>query len=142
MRRTYRKDIVEQDKQRQQKIAIQQSTELLQAKKQERHQLQQQSLQAVTVEEKRLYSMKLDRCNSAITKILSRLKNLGVEEKRGRPKKATGEHYQEQRKKFTAHLQLNTIDYLQQLKTNGKIPNISAFLDELVAAHEKKNSEL
>lgn len=138
MRRTYRKDIVEQDKQRQQKIAIQQSTELLQAKKQERHQLQQQSLQAVTVEEKRLYSMKLDRCDSAIAKISSRLKNLGVEEKRGRPKKADGERYQEQRKKFTAHLLPETMAYLQQLKASGSIANISAFLEELIAEHRKK----
>lgn len=50
-------------------------------------------------------------------------------------------HYQEQRKKFTAHLQLRTVEYLQQLKTSGNILNISAFLDDLVSEHEKKNSE-
>ena len=141
MRRTYRKEIVEHDKQRQHEIAIQQSTELLQMKKRERQQLQQQSLNAVTIEEKKLYSLKLDRCDSAIAKISSRLKNLGVVEKRGRPKKADGERYQEQRKKFTAHLQMDTLEYLKQLKTNGFITNISAFLDELVAEHQKKNSE-
>ena len=141
MRRTYRKEIVEQDKQRQEQLAIQQATEILQVKKQERQQLKLQLQNATTMEEKRLYSVKLDRCNSAIAKISSRLKNLGVEEKRGRPKKATGEHYQEQRKKFTAHLQLHTVEYLQQLKTSGNISNISAFLDDLVSEHEKKNSE-
>lgn len=141
MRKTYRKEVLEQDKQRQQQLAIQQATEILQMKKQERQQLQLQLQNAITMEEKRLYSVKLDRCNSAIAKISRRLKNLGVEEKRGRPKKATGEHYQEQRKKFTAHLQLHTVEYLQQLKTSGNISNISAFLDDLVSEHEKKNSE-
>ena len=34
--------------------------------------------------------MKTNRCNSAITKILSRLKNLGVEEKEGDRKKLLG----------------------------------------------------
>ena len=138
MKRFMRKEIVQADKDRQNKIAIQQSLELLQAKKQERQQLQQQLLHAVTVEEKRLYSVKLDRCNSAITKISSRLKNLGVEEKRGRPKKADGERYQEQRKKFTAHLLPETLAYLQQLKATDSIANISAFLEELIAEHRKK----
>lgn len=133
-----RKEIVQADKDRKKKIAIQQSLELLQVKKQERQQLQQQLLHAVTVEEKRLYSVKLDRCNSAITKISSRLKNLGVEEKRGRPKKADGERYQEQRKKFTAHLLPETLAYLQQLKATDSIANISAFLEELIAEHRKK----
>lgn len=85
--------------------------------------------------------MKLNRCNSAIAKVSSRLKNLGVEEKRGRPKKADGERYQEQRKKFTAHLQPSTIEYLQQLKANGSINSISEFLDELIESHQKKNNE-
>lgn len=138
MKRFMRKEIVQADKDRQNKIAIQQSLELLQVKKQERQQLQQQLLHAVTVEEKRLYSVKLDRCNSAITKISSRLKNLGVEEKRGRPKKADGERYQEQRKKFTAHLLPETLAYLQQLKATDSIANISAFLEELIAEHRKK----
>lgn len=141
MRRTYRKEVVEQDKLRQQKFAIQQASDMLQVKKQEQQELQKQLLQTSNIEENRILTLKLDRCESAITKISSRLKNLGIEEKRGRPKKADGERYQEQRKKFTAHLQMDTLDYLQQLKANGAIANISAFVDELVAEHQKKNSE-
>lgn len=137
----YRKEIVEQDKLRQQQFAIQQASEMLQLKKQEQLQLQKQLLETNSVEEKRIITMKLDRCESALAKISSRLKNLGVVEKRGRPKKADGERYQEQRKKFTAHLQMDTVDYLHQLKANGAIANISAFIDELVAEHQKKNSE-
>lgn len=137
----YRKEIVEQDKIRQQQFAIQQASEMLQVKKQEQLQLQKQLHETHSIEEKRILTMKLDRCESAIAKISSRLKNLGVEEKRGRPKKAEGERYQEQRKKFTAHLQMNTVDYLQGLKASGTITNISAFIDELVAEHQKKNSE-
>lgn len=141
MRRTYRKEVVEQDKLRQQKFAIQQASDMLQVKKQEQQEVQKQLLQTNRIEEQQILTMKLNRCESAIAKISSRLKNLGLEEKRGRPKKADGERYQEQRKKFTAHLQMDTFDYLQQLKTNGAISNISAFIDELVAEHQKKNSE-
>lgn len=138
MKRFSRKEIIQADKDRQNKIAIQQSLELLQVKKQEQKQLQQQLLHVASKEEEMLYSTKLDRCNSAIDKISSRLKNLGVEEKRGRPKKADGERYQEQRKKFTAHLLPETVDYLQQLKSTSAISNISAFLEELIAEHRKK----
>lgn len=141
MRRKYRKELVEQDKLRQQQFSIQQAKDLLLIKKQEQRELQKQLLQTNTIEEKRILTMKLDRCNNSIAKISSRLKNLGVEEKRGRPKKADGERYQEQRKKFTAHLQMDIFDYLQQLKSSGAISNISAFIDELVAEHQKKNSE-
>ena len=55
MRRTYRKEVVEQDKQRQQQLAIQQATEMLQVKKQERQQLQLQLQNASTEEEKSTY---------------------------------------------------------------------------------------
>lgn len=136
----YRKEIIEQDKLRQQQFAIQQASEMLQVKKQEQLQLQKQLHEIHSIEEKRVITMKLDRCESAITKISSRLKNLGVEEKRGRPKKANGERYQEQRKKFTAHLQVDTVDYLHLLKANGAIANISAFIDELIVEHKKRTA--
>jgi len=141
LRKKYRKEIVEQDKVRQQQFAIQQVSEILQIKKQEQLQLQKLLLETPSIEEKRVITMKLDRCERALAKISSRLKNLGVVEKRGRPKKAEGERYQEQRKKFTAHLQIDKLNYLQELKASGAIPNISAFIDTLVAEHQKKNSE-
>jgi len=71
--------------------------------------------------------------------ILGRLKNLDYTEKKGRPKKELADTYKANRVKFTAHLQKENMDYVQQLKENGTIPNISAFLDELIAQHQKNN---
>lgn len=127
----------EQEKQRQRTIL--QVQEQLQQKKEERIKLEHQLLHAETDQEKRTYTVRLERNESICHKISSRLKSLGVPEKRGRPKKAEGEHYQEQRKKFTAHLQPDSVAYLQALKAAGTISNISAFLDELIAEHQKKN---
>ena len=128
----------EQEKQKQRSIS--QAQEQLQLKKDERKELERQLLHAESDQEKRTYTFRLEHNHNVTVKILSRLKNLGVQEKRGRPKKAEGEHYQSQRKKFTAHLQPETVAYLQELKTAGSVANISAFLDELVAEHQKKNS--
>lgn len=128
----------EQEKQKQRSIS--QAQEQLQLKKDERKVLERQLLHAESDQEKRTYTFRLEHNQNVTVKILSRLKNLGVQEKRGRPKKAEGEHYQAQRKKFTAHLQPETVVYLQALKTAGSVANISAFLDELVADHQKKNS--
>lgn len=74
-----------------------------------------------------------------ITNILSRLKNAGHAEKRGRPKKEAADTYKANRVKFTAHLQKEQMDYVQQLKEEGTIPNISTFLDELIEQHQKNN---
>ena len=126
--------------QEKQKIrSILQVQEQLQQKKEERKALEHQLLHAESDQIKRTYTFRLERNQNAIIKLLSRLKNLGVIEKRGRPKKAEGTHYQEKRKKFTAHLLPQTVEYLQTLKTNGSISNISSFLDELVTEHQKKN---
>ena len=83
----------------------------------------------------------MEHTQRVIIKIQIELQKKGVTEKRDRPRKESSTTYKEQRKKFTAHLQLSTVEYLQQLKNNGSINNISAFLDELVAEHQKKNSE-
>lgn len=128
----------EQEKQRQRSIL--QAQDQLQQKKVENIELSRQLQLAQTEQEKRTYTFRIKRNESISMKILSRLKSLGVQEKRGRPKKAEGEHYQEQRKKFTAHLQPDSVDYLKALKAAGTISNISAFLDELIAEHQKKNS--
>lgn len=127
----------EQKKQRQRSIL--QVQEQLQQKKEERKELAQLLLHAESDHEKRTFKFRLERNKNVTEKTLSRLKNLGVTEKRGRPKKTTEERYQAKRKKFTAHLQPETVVYLQSLKANGSIPNISAFLDELVTEHQKKN---
>lgn len=128
----------EQEKQRQRTIL--QVQEQLHQKKNERMELERQLKHAQSEQEKRTFTFRLERNQNTTVKILNRLKSLGVTEKRGRPKKAEGEHYQEQRKKFTAHLQLDTVAYLQALKAAGTIANISAFLDELVVEHQKMNS--
>lgn len=129
---------IEQVKQKERSIL--QTQEQLQQKKDERLEIEHQLLHAQSDQDKRTYTFRLEHNQNATVKILSRLKSLGVTEKRGRPKKAEGEHYQEQRKKFTAHLHPQTVEYLHTLKTDGSISNISAFLDELVAEHQKKNS--
>lgn len=128
----------EQEKQKMRSIL--QAQEQLQQKKEDRKELEYQLLHAKSDQEKRTYTFRLERNQNATIKLLSRLKNLGVIEKRGRPKKAEGTHYQEKRKKFTAHLLPQTVEYLQTLKNNGSISNISAFLDDLVTEHQKKNS--
>ncbi|MEK4712064.1 hypothetical protein [Sporosarcina sp. FSL K6-5500] len=73
-----------------------------------------------------------------ITTILGRLKNAGYTDKRGRPKKEVADTYKANRVKFTAHLQKEQMDYVQQLKKEGTIPNISAFLDELIEQHRQQ----
>ncbi|KAB7666036.1 hypothetical protein [Bacillus sp. B1-b2] len=69
-----------------------------------------------------------------------RLKQLGYEDKRGRPKKIEADTYKGQRIKFTAHLLPKNMEYLKQLKESKKIDNISAFLDELIQSNRKKGS--
>lgn len=96
---------------------------------------------AQTEAEQKTFQFRMDYTQRVILKIQQELQKKGVTEKRGRPKKEAGTTYKAQRKKFTAHLQLATIDYLQLLKANGTISNVSAFLDELVAAHKKRNSD-
>lgn len=135
-----RREYLRSEQEKQKKRSILQAQEQLQQKKEERKELENQLHYAESELVKRVYISRLERNQSATVKLLSRLKNLGVVEKRGRPKKAEGERYQEQRKKFTAHLQPETVAYLQQLKADGSISNISAFIDELVAGHQKKNS--
>lgn len=122
-------------------LAIQHLQQNLMNKKQELLEHQQALVNASTEAEQKTFQFRIDHTQRVILKIQSELHKKGIVEKRGRPKKAAGTTYKEQRKKFTAHLQLTTIDYLQHLKANGHITNISAFLDELVATHEKKNSE-
>ncbi|MCP1143661.1 hypothetical protein [Lysinibacillus endophyticus] len=131
---------IKQDLIKQNELKILQLIQSLQHLKTERKQLLEHLTQAQTIQEKQLYTTRLQRAERSISSISSRLKKLGVEEKRGRPKKAEGERYQEQRKKFTAHLHPETVEYLKTLKVDGYISNISAFLDELVADHQKKNS--
>lgn len=65
-------------------------------------------------------------------KLMGRLKQLGHEDKRGRPKKVTAETYKGQRIKFTAHLLPENMEYLKQLKGSNKVDNISSYLDELI----------
>lgn len=126
------------DLEKQNELKIVRLTQSLQQRKTEQKELLGQLTQAQTLQEKQLYTARLQRAERSISSISSRLKNLGVIEKRGRPKKAEGTHYQEKRKKFTAHLLPQTVEYLQTLKNNGSISNISAFLDELVTEHQKK----
>lgn len=94
-----------------------------------------------STEQANILLARIARAESAIAKLKNQLKIRGFTEKRGRPKKEVGSTYKEQRKKFTAHLQLDTYEYLQQLKKQRTINNISAFLDELVTNYQKKNSE-
>ncbi|RKQ12139.1 hypothetical protein [Ureibacillus endophyticus] len=123
---------------KQNEMKIVQLTQSLQQKKTEQKQLQEQLTQAQNIQEIQLYTARLQRAERSISSISSRLKNLGVTEKRGRPKKEASERYQDQRKKFTAHLQPETVEYLKTLKADGIISNISAFLDDLVAEYQKK----
>ncbi|WP_342533892.1 hypothetical protein MHB40_03175 [Lysinibacillus sp. FSL K6-0057] len=74
-----------------------------------------------------------------MTNILGRLKNAGYVEKRGRPKKEVADTYKANHIKFTAHLQKEQLDYVKQLQSTGQITNVSAFLDELITQHQKKN---
>ncbi|QSB12305.1 hypothetical protein JTI58_12130 [Lysinibacillus fusiformis] len=74
-----------------------------------------------------------------LTAILGRLKNAGYTDKRGRPKKEVTDTYKANRIKFTAHLQKEQMDYVKQLQATGQIANVSAFLDELIAQHQKNN---
>lgn len=74
-----------------------------------------------------------------MTNILGRLKNAGYTDKRGRPKKEVTDTYKANRIKFTAHLQKEQMDYIKQLQATGQIANVSAFLDELIAQHQKNN---
>lgn len=67
-----------------------------------------------------------------------RLIQLGYKDKRGRPKKITGDTYKGQRIKFTAHLLPENMEYLKQLKEIGTVDNISAYLDELIQLDRKK----
>lgn len=135
--KTYRKEKMEKHQQH----AIQHLQQNLANKKQELHGYKRSLANAATETEKKSFQFRIEHTQRVIIKIQNELQKKGVTEKRGRPKKEEGTTYKEQRKKFTAHLQLTTIDYLQQLKANCTISNISAFLDELVTEHEKKNSE-
>lgn len=127
----------EQERQRQRTIL--QVQEQLKQKKKECKELVLSIKLEESEQKKKLYTFRLERTEQLIVKISNRLKNLGITENRGRPKKAVGEHYQEQRKKFTAHLQPETWTYVQSLKASGSISNISAFLDEVIAEHQKMN---
>lgn len=127
----------EQEKQKQRTILYVQ--EQLAKKKEECKVLIQRIKFEESEQKRKVYTFRLERTEQLITKLSSRLKNLGVTEKRGRPKKAVHERYQEQRKKFTAHLKPETWTYMQSLKDAGSISNISAFIDDIVAAHQKKN---
>lgn len=84
--------------------------------------------------EKRIYFQK-----QQLTAILGRLKNAGYVEKRGRPKKEITDTYKANRVKFTAHLQQEQMVYVKELQATGQITNVSAFLDELITQHQKKN---
>lgn len=67
---------------------------------------------------------------------IQQLAKLGEKaEGRGRPQKAQGQGYQEQRIKFTAWLAPENMFYLRELKSSKKISNISGFLDTLVASY-------
>lgn len=125
-----------------QQLAIQHMQQSLADKKQELQGYKLAFTNAETEQEQKTLQFRMEHTQRIIIKIQNELQKKGVVEKRGRPKKESGTTYKEQRKKFTAHLQLATVEYLQQLKNNGSINNISAFLDELVAEHQKKNSEL
>jgi len=131
---SYRKEKMEMH----QLQAIQHLQQNLANKKKELLDYKQSLANAKTENEQKTFQFRIEHTQRVIIKIQIELEKKGVTEKRGRPKKEEGTTYKEQRKKFTAHLQLFTIEYLQQLKANGTISNISAFLDELVAEHEKK----
>lgn len=124
-----------------QQLAIQHMQQRLADKKRQMQNYKREFATADTEQKQKTLQFRIDHTQRVIIKIQNELQKKGVVEKRGRPKKESGTTYKEQRKKFTAHLQLSTVEYLQQLKGNGSISNISAFLDELVAEHQKKNSE-
>ncbi|WP_105618638.1 hypothetical protein [Vallitalea okinawensis] len=64
-----------------------------------------------------------------------KLSELGFKDNRGRPKKMPEDKYAANRTKFTAMLNTDNLDYIKQLKSDGQINNISAFLDELILKH-------
>src|SRR4051812_43527144 len=111
----YRKEQMEKHQQQ----VIQHLQQNLANKKQELHDYQKSLDRAETEAEQKTFQFRIEHTQRVIIKIQNELQKKGVTEKRGRPKKETGTTYKEQRKKFTAHLQLTTIDYLQQLKANG-----------------------
>ena len=120
-----------------QQLAIQHMKQNLDDKKQELQTYKRAFAKADTEQEQKTLQFRMEHTQRVIIKIQNELQKKGVVEKEV-DQKESGTTYKEQRKKFTAHLQLSTLEYLQQLKTNGSISNISAFLDELVAEHQKE----
>lgn len=74
--------------------------------------------------------------------IRANLAKLGHVERRGRPRKQEFEKYDYTRKKFTAMLMKNNLEYLKYLKDNHKIDNISDFLDTLIHDYNSNNNDL
>lgn len=99
-----------------------------------------EQLQQTTFPKQRELLLKqIIRQEQALASILGRLKNAGYTEKRGRPKKEPEHSYKGSRIKFTAHLLPEQLHYMKQLQADGHIDNISAFLNTLIAEHQKKN---
>ncbi len=63
---------------------------------------------------------------------------LGKRAERGRPKKALGQKYQENRVKFTAWLLPENLSYAKGLKDCKEIANVSGFLDALIEEHRNR----
>ena len=102
-------------------------------------QFKQQLAQATLPKQQKQLEFRLQQQRKIEEVILGRLKKLNYTEKRGRPKKEVVDTYKANRVKFTAHLQKDHMIYVKQLQANGQIQNISAFLDELIADHQKNN---
>jgi hypothetical protein len=79
-------------------------------------------------------------CSRELTSLFSeKLARLGKRvEKRGRPKKALGQKYQENRVKFTAWLLPENVSYVKGLKDYKEIANVSGFLDTLIEEHRNR----
>ncbi|MDM5246431.1 hypothetical protein [Lysinibacillus sp. G4S2] len=118
---------------------IQQQLQFLHDMKQKLQDFKQQFAATVNPTRHKQLEKRIHFQEQQITTILGRLKNAGYVEKRGRPKKEVSDTYKANRVKFTAHLQKNHMVYVKQLQADGQIQHISAFLDELIAAHQKNN---
>lgn len=118
---------------------IQQQLQSLQDVKQNQRDFEQQLAATDNPNRQKLLESKIRFQQQMAEKIVGRLKNAGYVEKRGRPKKEVADTYKANRVKFTAHLQTEQMDYVKHLQATGQIANVSAFLDELIAQHQKKN---
>ena len=70
--------------------------------------------------------------------LIEKLARLKRAKKRGRPKKAPGQGYQENRVKFTAWLLPENFSYVKELKDRKEIANVSGFLDALIEEHRNR----